>query len=265
MNEKHLYPLGMCWRQVPCGSCHGRRYIVVFSGKHPVEHILFCPVSGFFLLWDKMKKWLIQLSRCVIISPHNCWCVWVCVSVTVTDTNPMLSLASSVWLCTWDETMSQVECEKNNCFRVPGKNACTQKSSHVGVSHKRVLGSVAKGTILIWDQGGFVSKWMFANPAYSGTLFSCHDSAVEMFLLAQLFAFSWRDTLHGCRFKQLPCNKTFCLQRLFIMSFWSEIFGLGAWKPVVILTLYVKAEGHACTDRHLSSPWEFNGCFLKDL
>lgn len=74
-------------------------------------NILFCPGSGSFLLWDKMKKWLIQLSRCVIISPH-CWCVWVCVSVTVTDSNPMLSV-TGIWECLtvhvgWDNVSSGV-------------------------------------------------------------------------------------------------------------------------------------------------------------
>lgn len=69
--------------------------------------------------------------------------------------------------------MSQAESEKNNCSRVPGEIAYTQKFSHVGVSHKMVLGIVAKGTVLICEtKGGFVSKWMLAIPAYSGTLFS---------------------------------------------------------------------------------------------
>lgn len=81
-----------------------------------------------------------------------CFSVCVCVFVTVTDTNPMLSPSSEgVLLCTRDETMSQAEFEKNNCTLLPGKNACTQKCSHVGVSHKTLLGGVAKGTILICE------------------------------------------------------------------------------------------------------------------
>jgi len=71
----------------------------------------------FFLLWDKMRRWLIPVVLLSAVTVDV-----LCVSVTVTDTNPALSLASeSVWLCTWDETMSQVECEKNNCCRISGK------------------------------------------------------------------------------------------------------------------------------------------------
>lgn len=108
----------------------------------------------------------------------------VCLSLTVTDINPILSLASEgVLLCTRDETMSQAECEKNNCTRGPGKNACSQKCSPVGVSHKTVVGSVAKGTMLICEiKVDTCSNGCFQSPLTRG-LYS-HVVNIEMFLFA---------------------------------------------------------------------------------
>lgn len=123
-----------------------------------------------------------------------------------------------VFDCTWDETMSQAESEKNNCSRVPEKNACTQKCSHVSVRHKNGAGKCCQGNDTdLWGQGGFVSKWMFAIVAYSVTLFSCHDSS---------------DV------PAVPVCYTFCLQYCFELRFlgWAD----EAWRYIDIVCLKQK-------------------------
>lgn len=81
--------------------------------------------------------------------------------------------------------MSQAENEKNNCSRIPGKNACTQKFSHVGVSHKMVLGSVAKGTILICEtKVGLCPNGCLPSPLTQGL----YSRLIQRFLFATPFA-----------------------------------------------------------------------------